>query len=624
MMLSLIRSAQAQRAGALTLAKNGVPALRILAGGDKEPAAELQHYLNEISGADFKIEPARAGAIGIFVGRTSEFPWLAVDKAGDLGAEGFLIKSDGRNLLLLGVETPGVEHAVTTFLQSLGCRWFFPGKVWEVIPKEKTISGNWNESSRPSFSVQRKIWYGFGAFPACARDFAEWERHNRMGGVEGISIGHTWYGLDPKSDFEKHPEWFALVKGQRKPSKPCFSHPEVVERATRYALALAARGVAMVSLTPPDGLGYCECEGCLSVCQGGTPYQEQSSTFAKRPDGVIVNVTSETLFHFVNQIAAVVAEKYPKTLLGCYAYSAYSHPPSFKLHPNVFLQTTTAFRRTGLTLDEQLDLLKQRLSRIGIREYYSVYQWDRDNPRPSRVKPNQMQKDLRFYAAKGVSSINGEACDNWAPRGLGYYVASRLMWDVNADVPGIVSDFYEKAFGPAARPMERYYARWYGASAVTDAGQSTTKEELNNDDRTPTVGIDDLRASFRDLDEAARSVKELPSYLTRVNHLRMYLHYLALRHRLEQAAKKGDAKGILDAIREETVFGGRLTFTNMIHTRPLLGKAFLRRFKEFEKLLALVPEAQKEGKGWRQTGEPPSAEEIEQLWDSDRVALGVN
>ena len=34
------------------------------------------------------------------------------------------------------------------------------------------------------------------------------------------------------------------------------------------------------------------------------------------------------------------------------------------------------FRRTPLTMDEQLRQFGQKTKQVGIREYYSVYQWD--------------------------------------------------------------------------------------------------------------------------------------------------------------------------------------------------------------------------------------------------------
>jgi hypothetical protein len=592
----------------VVLVRDGKAALPIVAGSVAAPVEELKRTLKEISGGDF--ETTKSGT-GIQVGLFSDFGLPAED----VGAEGFVLRTDGKNVSLLAREAPGVQHAVTTFLHRLGCRWFFPGKTWTVIPTRTTIAGSWNERQTPSFATQRLIWYGFGGYKPCLDELEEWNRHNRMGGPVQVSIGHTWHGLDPEKDFAAHPEWFALVAGKRKNSKPCYSHPDVIQRAIAHALREAGEGKTMISMSPPDGLGYCECEKCQSVFQGGTPYAANGTTFAKRPDGVVVNITSETLFRMVSEVAKAVSEKHPKALVGCYAYSAYSHPPSFKLHPNVFLQTTTAFRRTGLTLEEQLKEYGDRTSQVGIREYYSVYQWDWDGPWPTAVAPEKLQKSLALFRANNVTSVNGESSNNWGPRGLGYYVASQLLWDVKADVRAIVRDFYDQAFGPAAAPMERYYTRWYGAGVSTGEASG----ELD-DKKQGALKREDLAAAWKDLDEAARLVKDAPGPRERVDHLRMYLHYLVLRLAVDQAK---DEKSILEAIRNETVYGGRLTYTNMIHSRPLIGKAFLRRFKKHEKLLANVPEAQEGKGGWRQIGQPPTREELEKLWAEDQVALGA-
>ena len=179
--------------------------------------------------------------------------------------------------------------------------------------------------------------------------------------------------------------------------------------AEETALAQAAKGRGMISMTPPDGLGYCECRRCLTVFDGAEPFREHRSLFARRADGALVNVTSETVFAMVNQIAAAVAEKHPETLVGCYAYSAYSHPPSFRFHPNVYLQTTTAFRRTPIPLAEQLGAFGEKTEQLGIREYYSVYQWDWDYPDPGKVVPSQLGEDLAFFHGKGITAVNAEA-----------------------------------------------------------------------------------------------------------------------------------------------------------------------------------------------------------------------
>jgi hypothetical protein len=218
-----------------------------------------------------------------------------------------------------------------------------------------------------------------------------------------------------------------------------------------------------------------------------------------------------------------------------------------------------------------------------------------------------------------VVSINAEASNNWGPRGLTYYLAAQLMWDSSAESKALLRDFYDKAFGPAAEPMERYYIHWYGAGA---AGTGEAADETS-DAKEEAVEGQRLKLLFGDLDEAARRAKDRPDYLARIDHLRMYAHYLLLRQRTQQAAKTKDDKAILEAVKNETLFGARLTYTNMIHSRPLLGKAFLRRFKQFEKLLANVPEAQADNKGWRKVTQPPSHADLEQLWAEDKTTLGL-
>src|SRR5262249_2937312 len=149
-----------------------------------------------------------------------------------------------------------------------------------------------------------------------------------------------------------------------------------------------------------------------------------------RPDDVVVSVPSETVFGLANQAAAAVAEKHPKTRIGCMAYSAYSHPPSFKLHPNVFVQVTTAYRRTDLSLADQLAAFEKQGCQAGVRDYFSVYQWDWDSAPPKgKLAPDKMRDALSHYHKNGVASINAEASNNWGPRGLSYYLAGQLMWD---------------------------------------------------------------------------------------------------------------------------------------------------------------------------------------------------
>jgi len=606
-----------------TIVRDGRAVLPLVVGSVEAPAELLREHIRLMSGVQMRRIEARHARRGVFVGLVKDFPHADIDDAASLGDEGFVIRTDARGVYLLAHKPLGVQHAVVTLLQRLGCRWFFPGPVWRVMPKHETIAGAWNERQVPDFKMQRRIWAGYGLYKPNRDDWEVWERFNRMGGPVDISIHHSWYGLNPDRDFQQHPEWFALVDGKRQPTKPCYSHPEVTHRAIEYALKRAAEGAKMIPMSAPDGLGYCECRKCLSVLKGGEPFEQHFATYGRRPDGKLVNVTSETLFAMVNRVAEAVSDEYPDVRLGCYAYSAYSHPPSFRLHPNVYVQITTHYRRTSLTLQQQLDAFSLATDSLGVREYYSVYQWDWDRPDPQQVRPDRLRQTLRFFERNAVEAINAEASNNWGPRGLGYYIAANLMWDVDADVPGLIRDFYEKAFGPAAEPMQQYYARWYGPVTRVLGEEAATPTDDVADYEPPKLDRDTLCACFANLDEAVRLTADRPDCRATVDHLRMYLHYLVLRRRLEDAAGTNDLEAVLEAIREETMFGGRLNRTNMIHTRPLIGKAFARRFHKYADALARLPADNPEAKQWRGLDDPPRPDVLQRLWNADKAYLDL-
>lgn len=97
---------------------------------------------------------------------------------------------------------------------------------------------------------------------------------------------------------------------------------------------------------------------------------------------------------------------------------------------------------------------------------------------------------------------------------------------------------------------------------------------------------------------------------------------------LDEAARTGDRDAIIKAVGAETVFGARILETSMIHTRPLIGKAFHRRFKAYESHLKGLPEwpdsnsLEGWGKGLRTMREDvPDPAEIEKLWAETRAWL---
>lgn len=469
----------------------------------KQVAAELADYLGRMTGAKFSIETGD-GSRGIVLGNITDFPnpafkdALAVRNTYD-GREAFVIRTEPKRLLLIGATDLGTAHAAFRFLETVGCRWFFPARAWEVVPHHEKLSVSLNETDRPRI-LARRIWYGYGFFSdkghphggSTQKDYEAWARHNRMASSFKVHAGHAWQSiiLANKKTFAEHPEYLALVKGKRQGEQLCVSNPAVRQLAIDWALAqLAQRPDAeMVSMECSDGAGQCECEHCKKL-------------------GSI----SDRVFGLANDVAKVVAQKRPGKMVGCLAYSEHSEPPSFALEPNVYVQLTAGFIRGRYTHEELIDLWSKKSKNLGFYEYFSVWLWDFDKlPGGNGANLTRTQKMIQRYVAAGATSFDAESGNNWGVHGRGYYITNKLLWNPDADVPTLLADFYDKAFGPAAAPLKRYYERLAP-------------------DSEPLVSRGLIGEAFRDLEEASRLAAQRPDVLARLDHLKHYLRYVHLR-----------------------------------------------------------------------------------------------
>lgn len=500
-------SASAERP-VLLLADEGRATLPVIisdkaSDATKAVAAELAGYLGRITGAKFEVQTGD-GSRGIVLGTLAEFPNPALNEALAIrntydGREAFALRTEPNRLLLIGATDLGASHAAFRLLERLGCRWFFPAKEWEVVPAQRKLTVSFEETSRPRI-LARRIWYGYGSFNdkghprggSTQKDYEGWSRHNRMASSFRVHAGHAWQSiiLSNKKTFAEHPEYLALVKDKRQGEQLCVSNPDVRRLATEWALAqLAKRPEAeMISMECSDGVGQCECEQCRKL-------------------GSI----SDRVFGLANEVARTVEKKYPGKMVGVLAYSEHSEPPSFALEPNVYVQLTAGFIRGPYTHDQLIDLWPKKCKNLGFYEYFSVWLWDFDRlPGGNGANLTRAQTMIRRYVAAGATSVDAESGNNWGLHGRGYYVVNQLLWNPDADVNAILADFYEKAFGPAAPAMKRYYERIAP-------------------DSEPLLSRGLIGEAFRDVAEAARLAKDRPDVLARLDTLKHYLRYVQLR-----------------------------------------------------------------------------------------------
>lgn len=482
------------------LSRGGKAALPVVVSKSVSPeirqlADELAKYLKRMSGAEFSVETGD-GRRGIVLGRPSDFDELPFEVAFEPGAfhrEDYLLRSHAGNLYLLGASDLAVSHAVWDVLYRLGYRQFFPGPNWEVIPAAQDLKLAIESRESPDF-LARRIWYNWGLWGYNNEPYQQWCQRNRVTQGFQLNSGHAYEQIlaANQAEFGTHPEYFALVNGNRRTTggdlKFCISNLELRKLVVSHAVRVVKSrpDLDSISMDPSDGGNWCECQECQRL---GSP--------------------SDLALTLANEVASAIndldlGDKY----VGMYAYNQHSPPPKVKADPHVIVSVTTAFLRGGYTFDQIIEGWQAQGATTGVYDYLSVVAWDWNLPRNAKGgNLAAIQSSLPRFHQQGARFYDAESGDCWGPCGLGYFLASRLMWDVEeaAQTDEIVEDFLSRAFGTAQEPMREFY-------------------RLINQDQTRRPPADLIGRMYRVLDEARRATQD-PAVTARLDDLILYTRY---------------------------------------------------------------------------------------------------
>ncbi len=556
-------------------------------------ARTFARQLRRITDAEFTIQQAD-GTTGLVIGTVRDFPKQAGDlprEPKDDEREMYRLRSDETGVKLIGTTDLAVEHAVWDLLYRLGYRQYFPGPTWEIVPHAPELSVHVNVTERPSY-LTRQIWYGYGPWDHAAAPYQDWCGKNRAtNGIE-LDTGHIGELLREryKAVFAQHPEYLALVDGQRTSDKFCISHPELRKLVIGNALDHFARNPESDSLSvePSDGLGWCECEACARL---GSP--------------------SDRAVLLASEVATAVEAKHPGKRFGMYAYGGHVAPPKIDVHPRVVISVATAFGSAGLTLDELMAGWRSRGATLGIREYFSVHPWDRDLPGAARGgNLEYLARTIPHFHQQGARFFSAESSDNWGPNGLGYFLAARMLWNLNEASPERIAElrteFLQNAFGAAAEPMERFY-------------------QLLDSAKKPLLSDDLIGRMYRLLAEARQAAASRNDVLARLDHLVLYTHYVERWFDYTQATGEARQAAFENMIRH----AWRMRDTMMIHVLALYRDVVTR-----DSLIRIPSDCEyhvPEGRNQWKSSEPFAASEIDaflrdgiakyQLFDFDAVSF---
>ena len=451
-------------------------------------AKELQTYLQKIAGRRLPIvnDDAKTQGRRFLVGAGRATDALGLSRR--FGPEAFRIKTFGRDVALLGDDDDlrkagppfgfdyrttrkGSLYAVYAFLErAFGVRWFWPGLEGEVVPKRADLSfPKIDVHEKPAFAWRHFWFLRNREVPEVTRRVLPlWYMRNRMGIAFGSpgSFAHSWTRyLDGNRSFKAHPKWYALVRGERRPfreekgralysgSQVCTSNPEVVAQFLRKLRRRDPKRWDLVSISPNDGGGFCECAGCSAL--------DHPELYGPH-DGYNGVCLSDRIYTFANALARGIRKTHPKLNLGMFAYTFFNVPPKTikRLEPNIVLSMTkiNAFYTDPARKARDLERMKawaKKHNKFIAREYLAVYGF----MGVAHVQPRIIAEDIRTVQSLGYLGYYWEACADFAVNHLNAYVAARLLWDPEQDLDALLADYYVKAYGPAAPAMRAFFER---------------------------------------------------------------------------------------------------------------------------------------------------------------------
>lgn len=411
----------------------------------RDSVTDLARVLTALTGARANIvsnaPAATPRTYSIYVGAP------AAQLFGKVGADapfeqGFRVVVEARRAGLFGQSDLATSYAIYELLDRLGCRWFFPSELGEVLPARGPVGlPRLDVSLAPSTSY-RGVWFADDA----------WKRRNRQGGL--LLYANHVLETYVKKDVEQHPEWVATIGGKPTPGRIKWSSKPAADRIADILVEMhAGRQGWSYSLSPGDGSDFDD-----------SPEDRALDAGDFDPTVGTVSVTDRFLV-FANRVAARVAAKDPKVLLGFLAYGPMTRPPvRERVHPSLVPQIAPiTYDRAHPMSDDRApgnpELRREIEAWAAKVKQTSVYYYGWYLAAP--VAPNPMLAkwgfDVPFVLSHGAKFWQPETLPTFESTLHALYAGMRLAFDSALKPEDIYADLDSRLYGNAAKQMSAYW-----------------------------------------------------------------------------------------------------------------------------------------------------------------------
>ncbi len=410
-------------------------------------AQQLQRYLKYAIGAELTLDTdaSEATEYEILIGNTDR----TKEDTTEYGIEEYIIKTEGKNLVITGGEQRGAIYGVYSFLEDyIGCRFF--AEDCEIIYKadEIVIPSDVNDRYKPKLEyrdIDEYIYRGgeVGAKRKINSSFGRGMTYYQGSSVDfaGSAFVHT---MDTVYDL-----------GTQE-TQPCFSSEEnyqtVLEKARR--ILKANPNAEIISITQNDNNNYCTCADCSKV------FKEEKSH-------------AGPLIRFVNRLAEEFEDEYPDIKIETLAYMFSTDVPQVtKPHDNVIIQLCSLDMCCGCPLsDLSCDINKRFRPQIeewskvtdNLYIWYYAVEFTENSRNAPFMNFDALYDTYTLFMQNNVKGIFNQAYINRESEEFGAlrgYMLSKLMWNTDLtreEFDEARNEFITAYYGEAADVIEEYF-----------------------------------------------------------------------------------------------------------------------------------------------------------------------
>jgi len=434
---------------------------------ERYAATEFQALFKEMTGTELSITAEAQDAPGaVYIGPDAVAALGRQPKWEACGEEAFRIQVDATAIQIDGDRPRGTLYGVYEFFEELcGARFltrdhtYFPANTARKAIKSGAHGYN------PPFAFRWSYYGETLQHPA----FATRLRTNtvtddaKFGGRTGYRLvsHNVAYLVPPEKYGKEHPEYFALVDGQRKLDvkgggpQLCVTNPEVLEIVTQAVIEEIKKNPTAknINIAQMDNEHYCTCDKCAAL-----DAIEESHAGAH--------------LALVNAVAERVEKLYPDVFVSCYAYQ-YTRKPckTLRARHNVLIQLCSIECCDFHAIDDPDCALnrafcadtagwKEKADNIFIWHYntnFKGYLLPFPNLRSIGKSVEYFSKNngLGVFMQAGGNATSAELSD------LRNYVMSRCLWKPGRDSWKEAREFCRLHYAEAAGPILEYLAYYH-------------------------------------------------------------------------------------------------------------------------------------------------------------------